>query len=168
MCVLRWILVVSKYDKTSCEYFYSFGLNTQGQLIWRVQQRSASKIDFGLSQDLISFYCATWTLAERCFLLFHFGRIVFPRRAPVHDPLSRHGITRSSSVLRMAYRKRCIFSTCCCSCFPMAAGCSEASQITLVVPFLGCSHPLNVNFGGWKHKNGGWKQKYFKKFFSDS
>ena len=139
--VLKWALLVSKRDKISCECFYCFGLNTQSQLIWRVQYRSASKIDFGLSQDLISFYCATWTLAERCFLLFHFGRIVSLRSAPFHDTLSRHGITRSNSVLRMAYRKRCIFSTCCCSCFPMAAGRSESSQTTLVVPFLGTLPP---------------------------
>ena len=123
------------------EYFYYFGLNTQSQLIWRVQYRSASKIDFGLSQDLISFYCATWTLAERCFLLFHFSRIVSLRSAPFHGTLSRHGITRSNSVLRMAYRKRCVFSTCCYSCFPMSAGCSESSQTTLVVPFWGTLPP---------------------------
>lgn len=139
--VLRWFLVVSKRDKMSLEYFYYFGLNTQSQLIWRVQQWSASKIDFGVSQDLILFYCATWTLAERCFLLFPFGRIVSPRNAPFHGTLSRHGITRSNSVLRMAYRKRCIFSTCCCSCFPMSAGCSESSQTTLVAPFWGTLPP---------------------------
>lgn len=80
-------------------------------------------------------------------MLFHFGRIVSLRSAPFHNTLSRHGITRSNSVLRMAYRKRCVFSTCCCSCFPMAAGCSESSQTILVVPFLGRSHPLNVNLG---------------------
>ena len=159
--VLRRVFVVSKHDKISCEYFYCFGLNTQGQLIWRVQYRSASKIDFGLSQDLISFYCATWTLAERCFLLFHFGRIVSPRNAPFHGTLSRHGITRSSSVLRMACRQRCIFSTCCCSCFPMSAGCSESSQTALVAPFLGRSHPLNVNLGGWKAQIWGLKTKIF-------
>lgn len=132
--------MVSKFDKTSYKYFYCFGLNTQGQLIWRVQYRSASKIDFGLSQDLISFYCATWTLAERCFLLFPFGRIVSPRSAPFHDPLSRHGITRSSSVLRMAYRS-VVSCTCCFSCFLFSVARSESSQTTLVVPFLGTLPP---------------------------
>lgn len=81
-------------------------------------------------------------------MLFHFGRIVSPRSAPFHDTLSRHGITRSNSVLRMAYRKRCIFLVLVVALvFPWQQVVVNHRKLHLLLRFGGRSHPLNVNLG---------------------
>ena len=57
-CVLRWVLVVSKRDKMSWEYFCHLGLNTQSQLLsYRNSSPLSIKKIFG--QFYQSFVCKT-------------------------------------------------------------------------------------------------------------